>query len=192
MKVLAINGSPRKNGNVELMLKAAEEVLKGRGVEVETLSLADRDVRPCDACERCYKRRWDCPIEDDGKAVLERMLVADGLLVGSPVYFGGVTAQLKALFDRSIMAYQAFEFRNKVGGAVTCGGAVHGGQEFTLWQIAVFFQAHDMIIANAEGGLYGAAGTGNSPGEVEADKDGLASAEALAKRMADLLDAVRR
>lgn len=191
MKVVAVNGSPRKKGNIDAMIREAARVLKESGIQVEIVSLAGRDTRPCDACEKCYSKAWDCPIEDDVVAVLRKMAGADGLLIGSPVYFGGVTAQLKALFDRSIMAYQAFEFKDKVLGALSCGGAAHGGQELTVWQIVMFGLTHDMIVANSEGGLYGAMGTGNDAGDVEKDKDGLKTAEALAQRMASLLQRTR-
>jgi len=188
MKVVAVNGSPRKKGNIDAMIEEAAKVLRKNGVKVETVSLADMEVRPCDACEMCYSKAWACPLEDDAKEVLKRMAGADGLLIGSPVYFGGVTAQLKALFDRSIMAYQAFEFKDKVLGAISCGGAAHGGQELTVWQIVMFGLTHDMIVANSEGGLYGAMATGNDVGDVGRDKEGLGTAAALARRMTSLLE----
>ena len=191
MKVVAVNGSPRKKGNIDALMKRAVKVLEDKGIEVETISLGDAEVRPCDACGRCYSKAWDCPIDDAAEEVLKKMAKADGLLIGSPVYFGGVTAQLKALFDRSIMAYQAFELKDKVLGALSCGGASHGGQELTVWQIVMFGLTHDMIVANSEGGLYGAMATGNDPGDVRKDDEGLKSAEALARRMIALLEKTR-
>jgi len=182
-----VNGSPRKKGNTQLMLDAAAKELRSQGIKVEVVSLAGLDVRPCDGCEQCYKKAWNCPIEDDAMAILKKMASADGMLMASPVYFGGVTAQLKALFDRSIMAYQAFDFRDKVGGALSVGGGVHGGQELTVGQIVVFFLTHDMIVANAEGGIYGGMCTGNDRGDVLSDSEGMKSVRSLAKRMAHLL-----
>jgi len=188
MKVVAVNGSPRKKGNIDTMIEEAAKVLRKKGVKVETVSLAGKEIRPCNACERCYSKAWDCPLKDDAKEVLKKMAGADGLLIGSPVYFGGVTAQLKALFDRSIMAYQAFELKDKVLGGMSCGGAAHGGQELTVWQIVIFGLTHDMIVANSEGGLYGAMAIGNDVGDVDGDKEGLKTAAALARRMASLLE----
>ncbi|MGQ9587934.1 MAG: flavodoxin family protein [Thermoplasmata archaeon] len=187
MRVLAVNGSPRKKSNTKLMVDAAAKELRSDGVEVEVIWLAGLDVRPCNACGRCCKKAWDCPIEDDAISVLRKIASADGVLMASPVYFGGVTAQLKALFDRSYMAYQAFEFRDKVGGALTVGGGAHGGQELTVGQIITFFLTHDMIVANAEGGSYGGMCAGNDPGDVLNDSEGMKSVKALAKRMARLL-----
>ncbi len=186
---MIINGSPRKDGNMDAMMNAAEEVLRHEGVEVERVSLAERDVRPCNACDACYDDHWDCPIDDDAIPVLKKMVKADGILMGSPVYFGGVTAQLKALMDRSIMPYQESELKDKVGGALSVAGATHGGQELTITQIAIYFMTHDMQLANAGGGGYGAMGTANDKGDMAKDEEGLESAKALAARMAHLLKA---
>ncbi len=187
MKVLAVNGSPRKKGNTQDMLDAAARELKTRGGSVEFIHLADYEVQPCNGCERCYKKAWDCPIDDDAAELLKKMAGSDGLLIGSPVYFGGVTAQLKALFDRSIMLYQDMELRNKVGGAISVGGGAHGGQELTLMQIVTFYTTHDMIVANSEGGLYGAMGVANDKGEVMKDADAMKASRNLGARMAQLI-----
>jgi len=187
VKVLAVNGSPRRRGNTASMIRAAADELRAAGIEVEVVSIADHEVRPCDGCERCYKRPWGCPIEDDAVMILKKMVAADGILMGSPVYCGGVTAQLKALIDRSIMPYQAAELKGKVAGAITVGGGRHGGQELALSQLYAYFMMMDMIAAPAEGGYYGAMGTGEKRGDVERDEDGLASAKALGRRMAQLL-----
>jgi multimeric flavodoxin WrbA len=187
IRVVAINGSPRKKGNTQLMLDAAVKTMKPEGIDVELISLAEQDIRPCTGCEKCSKDAWACPIDDDAAKVLRRMVAADGILMGSPVYFAGVTAQMKALFDRSIMPYRAMELKDKIGGALSCGGGPHGGQELTIWQIIAFFTTHDMIVANSSGGLYGAMGVGNDPGDVKSDLEGLKSAGNIGKRMAELL-----
>jgi multimeric flavodoxin WrbA len=187
VKVLAINGSPRKKGNTQILIdEAAKEIKKAR-IEVESISIADYDIRPCDGCERCFKKPWDCPIKDDAVKVLRRMIASDGLLIGSPVYCGGVTAQLKALFDRSVIPYQSSEFKNKVGGALTVGGAKNGGQELTLLQINTFFLMFDMVVASAENGFYGGMATGNDRGDVKQDKEGLDKARGVGRRIAYLL-----
>lgn len=187
MKVLTINGSPRKDGNTAGMLSAAEEELRREGIDVERVSLADVDIKPCDACEECHETPWSCPIDDDAVGVLKKMVGADAILIGSPVYFGGVTAQLKALFDRSAIPYQGSELRDKIGGALSCGGARQGGQELTVNQIIVFFITHDMQVANTGDGSYGAMGVANDKGEIAEDEEGLSSARSLGKRTAHLL-----
>ena len=187
MKVLAINGSPRKNGNTRILLDEAAKEIEKAGIEVETLSIADYNIRPCTGCERCFKKAWDCPIKDDATKVLRKMVAADGLLIGSPVYCGGATAQLKALFDRSVIPYKDSEFKDKVGGALTVGGARNGGQELTLMQINTYFLMFDMVVASAENGFYGGMATGNDRGDVKKDKEGLDKARGVGRRIAHLL-----
>jgi multimeric flavodoxin WrbA len=187
IKVVAINGSPRKKGNTQLMLDSAAKMITSAGIDVEHVSLAELDIGPCTGCERCNKKPWDCPIKDDAAKVLKVMVAADGILMGSPVYCGGVTAQMKALLDRSVIVYAAMELKDKVGGALSCGGGQHGGQELTILQIAAFFTMQDMIVANSSGGLFGAMGVGNDRGDVKKDLEGLMSARSLGKRMAELL-----
>ena len=186
-KALTINGSPREEGNTAGMLSAAEEELRRAEIEVERVSLANVDVRPCTACEVCHKTAWSCPIEDDAIRVLKKMVEADAILIGSPVYFGGVTAQLKALFDRSAIPYQGSELRDKIGGALSCGGARQGGQEMTVTQIIVFFMTHDMQVANTGDGAYGAMGVADGEGDIVDDEEGLSSARNLGQRTAQLL-----
>ncbi len=187
MKVLAINGSPRKNGNTQLLIDAASEVLEDAGIEVGSVRVTDFDIRPCTACDRCSKNPWDCPIKDDAVDVLRMMSAADGMLIGSPVYCGGVTAQLKALLDRSIIPYQRAEFKDKVGGALVVGGARNGGQELALTQINTYFLMMDMVVASAENGFYGAMATGNDKGDVADDEEGMDKARGLGRRVAHLL-----
>ncbi len=121
-KVLVVNGSPRKKGNTYILLEAAAREIEKAKIRVDRVHLRDFEIEPCNGCERCYDNPWECPIDDDAVKVLRMMKEADGLLLGSPVYFGGVTAQMKALFDRSIMLYQDMELKDKVGGAVSCEG----------------------------------------------------------------------
>lgn len=192
MKVTVVNGSPRRKGNTQAMLAASAKELKALGISIESVALAEYEVQPCNGCERCYKKPWDCPIDDDAAGLLRKMRASDGLLIGSPVYFGGVTAQLKALFDRSIMPYQAMELRDKVGGALSCGGGAHGGQELTIMQIVTFFTTHDMVVANCEGGLYGAMGVANDKGEVLRDEEAMKASKNLGRRMAQLMAAMKK
>ena len=188
-KLLGVNGSPRNDGSIERMMEEAAKVLREDGVEVEIVRLGEVRVEPCTGCEVCSEDPWGCPIQDDAADVLKKMVAADGILIGSPVYFGGVTAQLKALFDRSLMPYQNAELKDKLGGALSCGGAVHGGQELTVNQIIAFYMTHDMLVVNAGEGAYGAMGVADEKGGVTDDEDGMASVRKLAARMARLLNA---
>lgn len=187
MKVLAINGSPRRDSNTQVMIDEAAKALKKAGVEVESLCLRDYDVRPCNACEVCYSKPWKCPIKDDALEVLVKMREADGLILASPVYGADVTAQMKALLDRSVIPYNNQDFKDKVGGAISVGGGTHGGQELAILQLMSFFAFHGMIPASPKGGLFGAMGTADRRGEIRKDTEGLKSARELGARMAELL-----
>jgi multimeric flavodoxin WrbA len=188
-KVVTVNGSPRKEGNVGAMLSAAEEELAGRGVEVERISLSEHTVKPCDACEVCAENPGECPLDDNALLLLRKLAEADAIIVGSPVYFGGVTAQLKALIDRSATLYQKSELRDKIGAAISCGGGKHGGQEMTVNQIITFFLMHEMVIACADEGVFGAMGVANDVGDIVSDEEALSSSRAIARRVTEMLKA---
>lgn len=187
VKVLAINGSPRKGGNTQAMIDESAAVLRKTGIDVESLSVRDLDVRPCTGCESCFDGAWRCPIKDDGVGLLKRMKRADGIILASPVYCGGVTAQLKAIMDRMVIAYQNKDLKNKVAGAICVGGGSHGGQELAVLQMVSTFAMQNMILAGPDGGMPGAMGTANDKGDARKDKDGLQAARDLGKRMAELL-----
>ena len=188
-RVVTVNGSPRGEGNVNVLLRAAEEELARHGVEVERISLSDHPVRPCEACDACTEDPWECPLDDGGMLLLEKLAKADAIVVGSPVYFGGVTAQLKALIDRTAALYQKSALRGKIGAAMSCGGGRHGGQEMTVNQIITFFLMHEMTVACADEGVFGAMGVASDIGEIERDEEALSSARAIARRIADMLAA---
>jgi multimeric flavodoxin WrbA len=187
MKVLAINGSPRRGGNTQTMIDEAAKALRKAGIEVESVSIRDLDVRPCTGCEKCFDGSWHCPIKDGGIKLMKRMASADGIILASPVYCGGVTAQMKAIMDRSVIAYQNKDFKDKVGGAICVGGGSHGGQELAVLQIVSMFAMQDIIVAGPDGGMPGAMGTANDKGDARKDKDSVQSARELGKRMAELL-----
>jgi multimeric flavodoxin WrbA len=192
MRVIAINGSPRRGGNTQVMIEECAKALRGEGVDVEVLHLRDFDVRPCTACDSCYTKHWKCPIKDDAITVLRKMVDADGVVLGSAVYGADVTAQMKALLDRGILPYTNQDLKNKVGGAIIVGGGSHGGQEMAMQQIISFFAFQGMIPAGPSGSLYGALATANDKGDVRKDKEGMKSARELGKRMAELMRLVGR
>ena len=102
MKVLGISGSPRRDGNTDILVGTALEVLAGEGLQTEFLSLADRPIKPCVACRGCFAAdTMRCVQEDPAfEGILQKFAEADGLLIGSPVYFGSATPQIMALLDR--------------------------------------------------------------------------------------------
>ena len=133
--------------------------------------------------------RADAPEEAAVEETAEQLSKADAIIVGSPVYFGGVTAQLKALIDRTAALYQRSALRGKIGAAMSCGGGRHGGQEMTVNQIITFFLMHEMTVACADEGVFGAMGVASDIGEIESDEDAMSSARAIARRIAEMLAA---
>ncbi len=146
MIVVGICGSPRKAGNTEFLLNEALAVAKERGFETDRLLISEMSVDFCNDCGDCSKGK-SCPKEDDMRQILPSLERADGIIIATPVYFGSVTAQLKAIFDRTIpLRRQGFRLKNKVGCAISVGGARNGGQEKTLETVHSWMHIHGMIV----------------------------------------------
>ena len=149
MKVLAISGSPRPQGNTRLLLTTALKVLEGHGIATEYLSLHGKDIRPCQACLTCAKDKNRCVQEDDFMPIYEAMAAADGLIVGSPVYFGSATPDLMALLDRAgfVARMGDNQFHRKVGSPIVV--ARRAGVNFTYAQLQLWFVITGMIVPGA-------------------------------------------
>ena len=180
MYALAINGSPRKEGNTELLLKEVLTVLDGAGWETELDQVGGTAIRGCIACEKCFENKDDkCSVEKDMfNDIFSKMLKADALVLGSPTYFAAVSADLKALIERA--GYVAFAnnhaFSGKIGAAVVAvrrGGATHAYDT-----INHMFQMSRMIIPCS---TYWNMGFGLNKGEVLKDEEGLANMRHLGK-----------
>jgi multimeric flavodoxin WrbA len=186
MKVLGISGSPRPGGNTDILVKLALEVLEGEGLQTEFVSLADRPIKPCMACRGCVKADgFQCVQEDPAFAgMIERFIAADGILIGTPVYFGSATPQTMALLDRvGFVARMKQNFlRRKVGAAIVV--ARRAGQNFTFAQINYFFLINEMIVP---GSTYWNMAFGLQKGDVTSDEEGLATVRTLAANMAWLM-----
>jgi multimeric flavodoxin WrbA len=184
MKVLAICGSARPKGNTRLLLSTALTVLEVQGIQTEYLSLHDKDIRPCQACLKCAKDKNRCAQEDDFMPVYEAMAAADGLIVGSPVYFGSATPNLMALLDRAgYVARQGDNpFYRKVGSPIVV--ARRAGVNFTYAQLQFWFVIMGMF---TPGATYWPIAYGLKPGEVAGDAEGLKTMTDLADNMAWLM-----
>jgi multimeric flavodoxin WrbA len=190
MKVLGISGSPRPGGNTDILVKRALGILQEEGIETDFLSLADRPIKPCMACAGCMRgEEIRCVQEDPAfEGVIERFMAADGILVGSPVYFGSATPQTMALLDR--VGYVARRhpelLRRKVGAAIVV--ARRAGQNFTFAQLNYFFLIAEMIVP---GSTYWNVAFGREKGEVQKDEEGLKTVDNLAHNVAWLLKKLR-
>jgi len=183
MKVLGVSGSPRRGGNTEILVKHALEILTGEGIETDFLSLVDRPIKPCKACMGCADSETvDCVQDDPAfEGLVERFVEADGILIGSPVYFGSATPQTMALLDRvgCVCRQKGNLLRRKVGAAIVVGR--RAGQNFTVAQINYFFLISEMIIP---GSTYWNIAFGKKKGEVSEDSEGLKTIENLAANIA--------
>jgi len=186
MKVVAFNGSARKNGNTALLINWVLEELKNEGIETELYQFAGKKIRGCTACEKCFKNKdHHCSITNDVlNECIDRMLEADGIIMGSPTYFTDVSTELKALIDRAGLVAKANDdmFKRKVGAAVVAvrrAGSVH-----VFDTINHFYQIGQMIIP---GSIYWNMGIGLEKGDVKNDQEGIMTMKILGKNMAWLM-----
>lgn len=191
LKVIAFNGSARKDRNTATLLNRVLQVLEGQGIETELIQLAGTSVRGCDACRKCISaKNKRCAIEDDNvNAYIQKMLEADGMILGSPVYFSMMTPELKALIDRAGYVARANSdmFKRKVGAAVV--SVRRAGAIPTFDAINHFFLISQMIVP---GSSYWNVGVGQKKGGVEGDEEGMETMVDLGKNMAWLIKQLKK
>lgn len=185
MKVVAFNGSPRKEGNTALLILQVLKELEAEGIQTEMVHLKG-PIQGCIACSKCFESKdGRCALDKDiVNDCIEKMTNADGILLGSPTYFADLTPELKALIDRAGFVAKANNdmFRRKVGAAVVAvrrAGAVH-----VFDSINHFFLIGQMIIP---GSSYWNLGLGLAEGDVERDQEGMRTAKVLGQNMAWLM-----
>ena len=183
MKVIAIVGSPRKNGNTEMLASHALKAIAEEKIESELILLFGKEIKPCNACMACNES-GECIIQDDFLPVFNSMLKADGIILASPVYFGSCTALVKALMERAgwLSRPKGRPFNRKVGGPLVV--ARRSGQNFTIAEINFWFHILGMIVP---GSTYWNNAFGHQPGEVANDEEGLLTAWNFGKNLAFLL-----
>ena len=185
MKVIAFNGSPRKDGNTAAMIRKVFEALDAEGIETEMVQLGGNAIHGCTACYKCFETKdGKCAITADMvNDCIAKMASADGIILASPTYFADITPELKALIDRAGLVGRAGDlFRRKVGAAVIAvrrAGAIHAFDS-----VNHFFLISEMIIP---GSSYWNIGIGREPGEVTADAEGMETMTTLGQNMAWLL-----
>jgi multimeric flavodoxin WrbA len=187
MKILGISGSPRKGQNCEKMIASALETAKERGFETDTIFLSNKGIAPCKVCGACIEKD-SCVIDDGMDEVYEKMRAADGIIVASPVYMGNYPAQLKALFDRSVLLRRKnFALKNKVGAALSVGGSRNGGQEKTIQSIHDWMHIQGMIVVgdNAHFG-------GITWNPAEEDSIGMQTVSETAKKLCEVVELIRK
>ncbi|MDD2439064.1 MAG: flavodoxin family protein [Methanosarcinaceae archaeon] len=186
MKLLAISGSPRKDGNCEKMVKTVLELAEKRGFESDSILLSSTDVAPCRACGAC-REKGACVLEDDMEGICGKLEAADGIIVATPVYMGNYPAQLKALFDRSVLLRRkGFALKNKVGAVLSVGGSRNVGQEKTIQSVQDWMHIHSMIIVG-DGAHFG--GITHNP--VETDELGMKTVRDTVENVCGVLELFR-
>jgi multimeric flavodoxin WrbA len=186
MKVIAFNGSARKDGNTAILLGYVLRELEQEGIETEMIQLSGKTIHGCVACRECAANKDKrCGQKNDyGNECIDKMAVADGILLGSPTYVADVSPEIKALMDRACMVARANGsfLRRKAGAAVVAvrrAGAMHAFDALNH-----FFLISEMIIP---GSSYWNIGIGREKGDVERDAEGIQTMKDLGRNMAWLL-----
>ncbi len=183
MKVIGIVGSPRKGGNTEILTKFTLDLIAKEGIETELITLAGLDIKPCNACGVCRKEE-KCTIEDDLFPIYLKMKAAEGIILSTPVYNGSATGLMKCFTERTsyISSGSGRVFSGKVGAPLVV--ARRAGHNFTFAQMLLWYTNQGLFIPSS---TYWNIAFGRDKGEVMQDKEGLATAQNLAKNMAFLM-----
>jgi multimeric flavodoxin WrbA len=186
MKVVAFNGSPRKKGNTYHCVQTVLEELKREGIKTDLIQLGGADIKGCRACYKCFEKKNMRCIQDDAfNLFMEKMIEADGIIIGSPTYFANVSTEVKALIDRAGLVAIAndYLFRRKVGAAVVAVRRAGGTDVYSA--INYFFGINHMVMP---GSSYWNLAVGRDPGDVLKDKEGLSTLRDLGQNMAWLME----
>ena len=183
MKVIAFNGSPRKDGNTATLITHLLEEVKKEGIETELIQLSAKPIHGCIACYKCFENKDQrCSVKNDAaNEYIEKMTTAQGIVLGSPSYFQDVTAETKALIDRAgfVGLANGRMYKNKVGASLSCfrrTGGMHAIETMNH-----FFFSNELIIAGR------ALSVARDKGDVEKDEEGIHLAQTLGQKIAWLL-----
>lgn len=189
MKVLAISGSARKDGNTAILINTVFEELHKAGIETEMVQLSGKMIEPCKACWACGGRKNCVHQKDLFQEIFEKMTQADGIILGSPVYTANVSANMQAFLERASVVADMNRNDNllqyKVGAAVAA--ARRGGALNTLDAMYHFFMLQNMFVV---GSSYWAMAYGQMSGDVQKDEEGIGTMKNLGRNMAYLLKAL--
>lgn len=188
-KVIAINGSPRAGGNTETALKLVASELEAQGIQVEHVQVGNMRLWGCQACMGCAKLlNGHCAYDDGLNEILDKIWAADGLIIGSPTYFGTMTSGTKAFIDR--LGYTARANGNLLKGKVGAPVAVHrrAGANTVYAAINYLFGLSEMPIATSS---YWSMAVARQPGEMEQDEEGMRTMRTLGRNMAEMIQKLR-
>ncbi len=188
MKIVGVSGSPRKNENSEKVLEKALSIAKSEGFETVAVKLSEKKVNFCLACEKCITLKKCVQENDDFNAIAQLLEEANGIIIVSPTYFGCVSAQLKALFDRGLsIRRKDFALKDKFGIGIVIGRSRNGGQEFVMQAIHSWMHIQGIIPVSDDshfGGILVA--------PIEVDEIGLKTLKQSVKKLCRILKKVKK
>jgi multimeric flavodoxin WrbA len=184
MKVLAINGSARKDGNTAILINEVFTELCGAGIATELVQFAGKVIKPCRACFACADTGSCVFKKDDFAETFDKMKQVDGILLGSPTYSADVSASMKAFLERAavVVDMRPGMLKHKVGASVAA--ARRGGALPAIDSMNHFFLNHEMFVV---GSTYWNMAYGTKPGDVRQDEEGMTNMKNLGQNMAFLL-----
>ena len=187
MKVIAFNGSPRKKGNTAMLVNSVFDELKKEGIETEFLQLGGKDIKGCLGCMKCFEVQDNTCVtrkDDILNEYFQKMIRADGIIIGSPTYFSNVSSEVKALIDRAglVSIANGHLLKRKVGAAVVA--VRRAGATDVFDAINKFFFINQVIVP---GSIYWNMGFGFNQEEVKDDEEGMNTMKILGENMAWLL-----
>ena len=187
MKVIAFNGSPRKKGNTAMLINSVFDELQKEGIETEFLQLGGKDIKGCLGCMKCFELQNNTCVtrkDDIFNEYFQKMIEADGIIIGSPTYFSNVSSEVKALIDRAglVSIANGYLIKHKVGAAVVA--VRRAGATDVFDAINKFFLINQVIVP---GSIYWNMGFGFNEEEVRDDEEGMNTMKVLGENMAWLL-----
>lgn len=180
MKVVGVVGSPRLGGNTETITRIALKEIEKEGLKTDLITLAEKNIQPCDGCRSCVKT-GKCHFKDDFQSIYAKIKRADGIILATPVYYGAATPQITSFISR-FYSTRGKPLKNKVGGPIVV--ARRAGKNFTFAQLMFFFMIHEMIVP---GSTYWNVAFGRGKGEVEKDEEGVKTIKNFARNVAWLV-----
>jgi multimeric flavodoxin WrbA len=181
LKAIGVVGSPREEGNTEILTRHTLKAVEEEGVETELIKLAGLDIRPCTACSECRDEE-KCSVEDDLFPIYLRLKEADAIILATPVYYGSATGLMKSFMERAGHIGGRKAFGGKVGGPLVV--ARRGGHNFTFAQMMFWYHILDFFMP---GSTYWNIAFGREKGTVEEDEEGLRTAWNFGKNIALLV-----
>lgn len=188
MNVIAINGSPKAEGNTYYGLKIVCESLENEGISTEIIHVGNKNIRGCMACGACAANKNEkCVIDDEVNPIIQKLKSADGIIIGSPVYYASMAGTMKCFLDRAFYVASANGglYRHKVGASVVA--VRRSGEVATFDHLNHYFTISEMFLASSN---YWNVIHGRMPGEALKDEEGVQTMRVLGKNLAFLIKAI--